>query len=61
MNQAENAPHGVRRRAHRLGDFMLLAMPSALCEFEANEYRGLTSPEDSTMLLMNPSTERNKL
>jgi hypothetical protein len=34
MNQAENAPHGVRRRAHSLGDLMLLVMPSALCEFE---------------------------
>jgi len=34
MNQAENAPHGAKRGAHSLRDFILLAMPLALCEFE---------------------------
>jgi hypothetical protein len=34
MNQAENAPHGAKGRAHRLKDFMLFAMPFALCELE---------------------------
>jgi hypothetical protein len=34
MNQTENAPHGAKRRAHRLKDFLLLSMPFALFEFE---------------------------
>jgi len=34
MNREENAPHGAKRGAHRLRDFMLLAMPFALCEFK---------------------------
>ena len=34
MNRAEDAPHGAKRGAHRLRDFMLLTLPFALCELE---------------------------